>query len=245
MRIKIIALLIILSGGMVFAQNTPQGADNKNQAGFLEDIVLEDFENSEDWRAIPTCPLGETKTLKTVQLGEMKDVFDNENKPEKKIVKDIEGKVLQEVELATPKENHVLGIKTYFCEKGFDRVEVSPPHEYILRGKPRQFSIWVLGRNYRHTLYIKIRDYRGKLHKLKMGKLNFFGWRKLTITIPGWLPQSVRYALLDKRMHFVSVYVVAAPHEVVGQFYFYVDNLRYKSDASEAYYPGSEIKDNW
>jgi len=164
----------------------------------LEDISLEKFENSEDWRALATCPLGETKILKTLQKGKMHDVFSENIKP-------------LDDEIPKSGSNYVLGVKTYFCEQGFDRVEISPPHEYILTGKPRQFSLWVLGRNFNHTLFIKLKDYRGKIHKLRMGRLNFFGWRKITITVPGWLPQSSRYELLHNRLHFVSVFVVARP----------------------------------
>jgi hypothetical protein len=225
---KIVFIVILISASFLLAQGTPE----KKQKKGLQERSLERFEEAEDWRAKATCPLGETKTLKTLQKGKMEDVYDENIVPEPEDVP--QGKL-----------NHILGVKTYFCESGFDRVEVSPPHEYILDGKPRQFSIWVLGRNYRHTFYIKLRDYRDKIHKLRMGRLNFFGWRKLTITVPGWLPQSSRFALIDKRLHFVSFFVVADTHETIGTFYFYIDNLRYSTDVSESQYPGSEIKDNW
>jgi len=234
-RLLILALLVFWAAilaiwtSTIGAQNI--APDPKIIAG-LEDISLEKFETSEDWRARATCPLGETKILKTLQKGKMYDVFAENVKP-------------LEDEISKTGKNYVLGVKTYFCEAGFDRVEVSPPHEYILTGKPRQFSIWVLGRNFNHILFIKLKDYRGKVHKLRMGLLNFFGWRKLTITVPGWLPQSSRYELLHNRLHFVSMFVVAGNHEVYGEFYFYVDNLRYTTDRTQTTYPGSEIKDNW
>ena len=60
-----------------------------------------------------------------------------------------------------------------------------------------------------------------------------------------WLPQSTRYSLLDKNLHFVSLFVTHDVHEVPGTFYFYVDGLKVLVDQSEQQYPGSEIKDNW
>jgi hypothetical protein len=78
-----------------------------------------------------------------------------------------------------------------------------------------------------------------------LGRLDFFGWRKMTATIPGFIPQSTRFALLDKNLHFVSLFVTSDVHEVGGDFYFYVDDLELRTDRSEAKYPGSEIKDNW
>ena len=227
----IFIIILILSASIIFAQEQKDKKTEQQSKG-LDERSLEKFEEAEDWKATPTCPLGETKIVKTTQKGKMEDVYDEKVVPEQE-------------EVTQGQLNHVLGVKTYFCNAGFDRVEVSPPHEYILDGKPRQFSIWVLGRNYRHTLFIKLKDYRGQVHKLRMGQLNFFGWRKLTITVPGWLPQSSRYSLLNNRLHFVSLYVVADTHETIGNFYFYIDNLRYTTDISEDNYPGSEIKDNW
>lgn len=197
----------------------------------LQKLLLEDFEQSEDWVARATCPLGETKTLKIVQRGLIKDVFD-EN-----LVPDNGGDKVD--------QNHVLGIKSYFTDRGFDRVEVKPPHEYVVKGKVRQVSVWALGRKFRHTLFVKMRDYKGNTHNIRMGRLDYFGWRKLTAPIPGFLPQSTRFALLDKNLHFVSIFVTSDSHEVPGTFYFYVDDLEVRSDKGDARYPGSEIKDNW
>jgi len=145
----------------------------------------------------------------------------------------------------TEEKNHVLGVKTFFNDKGFDRVEFQPPHELVVQGLVRQVSIWALGRNFGHTMYIKLRDYRGTIHKLRLGKLNYLGWRKLTVTIPGWLPQSTRYSLLDKNLHVVSIFVESDKFEPVGTYYFYVDQLQANVDKTDMTYPGSKIKDIW
>jgi len=212
-------------------ETTATTGDKKG--GGVQNRLLNDFESSEDWRALATSPLGVTKIKKTVQQGEMMDVFNPKELTEDEKAKFVAGK------------NHVLGVKTNFVDRGFDRVEIKPPHEYVIRGLGRQLTVWVLGRQFRHTLWAKFRDYRGRFHKLRIGRLDYFGWRKLTITLPGWLPQSTRYALYDKNLHFVSLFVVSDKHEVGGQFYFYVDELKMKVDESDMAYPGSEIKDTW
>lgn len=215
-------------------------ADNTTTVGAqmpLLQLDLEDFEESEDWVARSTCPLGETRTIKLVQRGDIRATDDENMKPP-------EGEALS-LDVSPENPNHILGVKTFFEERGFDRVEVRPPHEYILKGKARQFSIWVLGRNFRHTMYLKLRDYRGNTHKVRLGRLDFFGWRKFTVAVPGWVPQSTRFSLLDKNLHFVSLMVVSDHHEIPGEFYFYVDGLKALLDQSEQVYPGSEIKDNW
>lgn len=225
----------LLCAANLYAQQ-PTDAQTQNQNYLVLDN-LETFEEAEDWRARSTCPIGETKLLKIVQRGVIRATDDENMRPE-------EGEAL-DVETSPDNPNHILGVKTYFNDRGFDRVELKPPHEYVIKGKARQFSVWVLGRKFRHTISIKLRDYKGKIHKLNMGALDFFGWRKLTVTVPGWLPQSTRYSLLDKNLHFVGLFVTSDVHEVGGTFYFYVDGLKVLRDTSEQNYPGSEIKDNW
>lgn len=242
---KIVSIILLLLSYGLFSQQPaeqptqptqPTRQDVSSESPLVQ-IDLEDFEEAEDWHAKATSPLGDTKTLKLVQRGEIRATDDENMRPP-------EGEALS-VEVDPNNPNHILGVKTYFVDRGFDRVEVKPPHPYVLKGKVRQFSIWVLGRNYRHTMYLKIRDYRGGIHKIRLGRLDFFGWRKFTVAVPGWIPQSTRFALIDKNLQFISIFVVSDVHEVGGEFYFYVDGLKALVDKSELVYPGSEIKDNW
>lgn len=213
----------------------PSSINLRDQDLYLE--VLEDFEHAEDWLAKATSPIGETKTIKLIQRGQIRSSGDEDTGPPED-----EAYSLSQ---SPDNPNHIMGIKTHFEDQGFDRVEFKPPHEYRINGKARQFSVWVLGRNFRHVLYIKLRDYRGKIHKLRLGRLNFFGWRKMKVVVPGWLPQSTRYSLLGRNLHFVSLFVVSDHHEPRGVFYFYVDGLKALIDRAEQDYPGSEIKDSW
>ena len=225
-----LALLIVGSGISAQGANN-QNNQNNQQAEDLKDWPLNDFEAAEDWRAFATSPLEDTKVRKTVQVGPIVE--------DTAVLEESEKKEFEK------QPNHILGVKTYFKDRGFDRVEIRPPHEYRIKGIGRQLSVWVLGRKYRHTLYVKLRDYRGTIHKLRLGRLDYLGWRKLTVTIPGWLPQSSRYALVDKNLHFVSLFVESDKHEVGGTFYFYVDALKMKVDKTQSTYPGSQIKDTW
>lgn len=222
--IRFIAIVALTTKGL-FAQNLKEN---------LQDYILNDFEAAEDWRAFATSPLGDTKIRKTVQIESPVRSKDGLTKFEEKQFFPAGGSV-----------NHFLGVKTYFKDRGFDRVEVKPPHEYIVKGIGRQISLWVLGRKFRHSLYVKLRDYRGKLHKLRVGRLDFLGWKRMQITIPGWLPQSTRYSQFDKNLHFVSLFVESDKNDVGGTFYFYLDAMVMKVDKSENSYPGSEIKDTW
>jgi len=196
---------------------------------------MDDFEASEDWRAMATCPIGETKIRKIP--GKPRPIDDNGNEvnyPD--TITDENG--------ITHENKYVLGVKTYFMDRGFDRVEVFPPNEYIVRGKAKEIKVWALGRKFRHTLFVKLRDYKGAIHKIKIGRLDFWGWREMSVIVPGWLPQSPGYALLDKNLHFVSFYVESDIYEVPGTFYFYLDNFRVITDLSE-FTGDTSIRDNW
>ncbi len=247
----IIGLLVILVSDLnisLFAQDDPvkdattedtaetaPAAKKKRQEGLVEDW-LNDFEDCEDWRANATCPLGDTK-IRKIPGKPNKVNEENGEVVAHKVKLDDENGIRHE-------DKFVLGVKTYFIDRGFDRVEIYPPNEFIIRGKAKEIKFWALGRKFRHTIFVKLRDYRGRLHKIKVGRLDFWGWREMTIVIPGWLPQSASYAMLDKNLHFVSFFVESDNYEAPGSFYFYLDNFRVITDLSE-FTGDPSIKDNW
>ena len=238
-RKKVLAVSLGLSGAFTFPLLAQQQAQPQEQTQNeqvqpripvnLVDQVLNDFENAEDWVAFSTSPLKETKAQKRVQRGPIEDTYAPNNITD------------QEKSLFVPGQNHVLGIKGYIKDKGFDRIETKPPHAYIVRGIGRQLSVWVLSRNYKHILYAKLKDYTGKIYKVPFGKLDFFGWKKFTLTIPGWIPQSSRYSLFDKNLKFISIFVESNIHEPRGTYYFYLDQLTMKVDKTQLGYPGSQM----
>jgi len=230
-------ILLVGSGNITLqAQEAAKSTapEKKQQTGLIEDW-LNDFEAAEDWRAASTCPLGDTKIRKIP--GKPRPVDDNGNPVE------FPNEVTDDNGIAH-KSEFVLGVKTYFMDRGFDRVEVLPPNEYIIRGKAKEIKVWVLGRKFRHTLFVKLRDFRGRLYKIKIGRLDFWGWKELSVVIPGWLPQSASYAMLDKNLHFVSFFVESDTFEVPGTFYFYLDNFRVVTDLSE-FTGDTFIRDTW
>lgn len=245
----VLALLIGNGGINVNAQQT-QGKTQETQTkkkldGLIVDW-LNDFEACEDWRALSTCPIGETKIRKIPgkprPMNEEGKLIDENGNPSEAGFKDEEKD--ENDPSITHKNEYVLGVKTFINDRGFDRVEVFPPNEYIIRGKAKELKVWALGRKYRHTLYVKLRDFRGKLHKLKVGRLDFWGWKEMSVIVPGWLPQSSKYAMLDINLHFVSFVVESDKFEVPGGFYVYFDQFRVVTDMSE--FTGDEtIKDTW
>jgi len=102
----------------------------------------------------------------------------------------------------------------------------------------------VLGRKTRHTLNVKLRDHTGRLHRLNMGRLDFWGWREMSVVIPPYIPQPARAIALNRHLRFVSFFVQSDPFEGSGVFYFYLSQLRVVTDFSE--FTGDDsIKDIW
>jgi hypothetical protein len=239
----IIGLLIVFLGtGDIYlqaqqagGQTAPATTETQKQKTGLVEEWMSDFETCEDWRAVSTSPLGDTKIRKVP--GKPRPVDEEGN------IVETPNEITDDNGL-THKNENVIGVKSYFVDRGYDRVEVLPPNEYIIKGKAKELKVWALGRKLRHTLYVKLRDYRGRLHKLKIGNLDFWGWRELTLVIPGWLPQSSSYAMLDKNLHFVSFFVESDRFEAPGTFYFYLDNFRIITDLSE-FTGDTYIKDTW
>ncbi len=144
--------LLAQEGTATGTQTTGDGGTKPKLDGLVVDW-LNDFEDSEDWRAVSTCPLGETKIRK--YPGKPRPMKDgqpiNENG---EVGKEFADQTTEDETGIAHKNAFVLGIKSYFMDRGFDRVEVFPPNEYIIRGKAKEIKLWVLGRKFRHTLYV-------------------------------------------------------------------------------------------
>jgi len=237
----ILGFLVLFVGIDSAYLNAQQNNENQSQQEEQkrEGIVvvwLDNMQNSEDWRSFATSPLGETATRKVP--GRPRPL-DADGKPT-----DGDGDEIVDESGVTHKNEYVLGVKGFISDRGFDRIEVFPPNELVIRGKGKEIKVWVLGRKMRHTLYVKLRDHAGRVYKLNMGRLDFWGWREMSVVIPPYIPQSARYAVLDKNLRLASFFLQSDPFEPGGMVYFYLSQLRVATDFSE--FSGDEsIKDIW
>ena len=133
---------------------------------------------------------------------------------------------------ASLKENdkYVLGAKIEHLHRAVTSFSISPTRPLPVPGIAKTLSIWVVGRNVKHQLYILIDDQFGNRAKIPMGDLAFTGWKKLTAAIPPNIRQVDPRYPSKTGLSIISLVVETYPAETYGSYYIYFDDLRAVSD---------------
>ncbi|MDR0473997.1 MAG: flagellar filament outer layer protein FlaA [Treponema sp.] len=134
-------------------------------------------------------------------------------------------------------DNFVLGARIDFLRRGHTSFVLYPIRPIPIEGITKTVSVWVAGRNYNHELKLMIEDFFGRPFELYMGKLNFQGWKKLTVAIP---PQAEdgKNGIVQRNYHYNNLLgikitgfrVEVDPWEAYGSYYLYFDDLRAVTD---------------
>ncbi len=122
-----------------------------------------------------------------------------------------------------------------------------------VEGIAKTVSLWVVGRNYNHTLKLLLEDYWGTQFELYVGKLNHSGWKLMTVAIPPQNPDG-KAGIIQKDYHYstrmglkiVGFKVECDPENAYGSYYIYIDDLRVVSDLYEMEARDTDdMYDNW
>ncbi len=118
-----------------------------------------------------------------------------------------------------------LGVAMLFDRKEYNWVDIYPvkkgdgdkmlPDELPLPGRVKMIDMWVWSGNYDYYLEAFVRDYKGIVHTITMGDLNFVGWKNLRISIPDNIPQSKKYLPRRESMSLVKFRIWTRPTEIV------------------------------
>jgi hypothetical protein len=148
---------------------------------------------------------------------------------------------------------YVFGVRTDFYQRGYNEIFVNAKRPIPIEGITKIVSVWVIGRNYNHTLYLQLQDFFGNEFELQMGKLNFQGWKKMTVAIPPQNPDG-RTGIVQRNYHYTShmglkikgFRVECDPEEAYGSYYIYFDDLRAVTDLfSEDSRDQDDMPDTW
>ena len=234
MTIALLALAVLLSGP-AFAQNVVAGAPNpadigKDQAQqLLKEVSIDKFEDAAFWQT--TMPL------------------DSGVISGKRLAGSPSGKqpIPEETSLGIKEEDkYVLGVKVSFFHRGTSVFAIHPATPLAIEGIVKTLSIWVVGRNFNHTLKVVFEDYNGQQKELTIGTLNFVGWKKLTVAIPPNILQSEFHYANRSGIRITGFEVETDPLDSYGVYYLYLDDLRAVTDLfGESKRDVDDMSDGW
>ena len=167
------------------------------------------------------------------------------------------------------KKDKCLGIHFQFRYPGTNEVHIIPPKEVDWRekkpvytynpstrkdeqeraiqipGRAKGISLWVHARGKPYVLDVWVKDYKGQTYVLKMGSIDFVGWRPMFAKIPAHVPQaSETYPQTrgSKITRFVLRAVTTSPREeLLEDVYVFFDQLKVLTDTFEVNFDGNNL----
>jgi hypothetical protein len=145
----------------------------------------------------------------------------------------------------------VLGAHFKFDRQGYNYIEFIPvrqndegdtvPNPIQIPGRPQQLDLWVWGSDFDYYMEAHVQDWRGVVHTLQLGSLDFTGWKNLRAGIPGYIPHSQRYAPYLEGLRLIKLVVWTKPNERVHNCYLYLDQIKVLTDTFVDRFDGDEL----
>ncbi len=113
----------------------------------------------------------------------------------------------------------------------------------ILPGIVEKISVWVMGRGDDYNLEAWVEDWGGDLYVLKMGSVNFIGWRPLSVVIPKIIKQESKTFPQTKNL-VLRKFKLRANQKARGgdPVYIFFDELRILSrDLQHGVFDGAQL----
>ena len=233
-NILVVALLVV-SSWFIFSQDqSPSGKDPVNS--FVVEVRLSGFEDASLWD-IAMSP-DEGVISKATLKGAPKDLTDEDGPM-----------IKRDKQFGIPNtydKEKVLGIKVQYLRRGYNVFSIKPVKPIAIEGICESISVWIAGRNYKHTLKIIVKDFMDKDRIVYVDKLDFSGWRELLVSIPLNIKQ-YDYHFGDRRGIKFNGFVVECDFlETYGTYYVYFDELRAKTDVFMEYIrDADDMQDDW
>ncbi len=117
-----------------------------------------------------------------------------------------------------------LGAKIY--GKQGDSLTINPPKTLVIDKFCKTISIWVYGKNFSGELSMFLKDADGKVHRLPIGKLNFLGWRKMTVVLTDQVAQEDKFLTQKRQLEIMKfLYKPGNTGRLPLWNYFYMDDI--------------------
>jgi hypothetical protein len=238
----LIAPALVAQGASAAAVGSPDptriGVDTAQQK--LKEISVDKFESAGFWDALMSSDEGliQSRLFEGGPAGKALEPI-----PDERYI-GIDPKVA---------DMYSFGARVDFYRRGYNEIFVMAKKPIPIEGISKTVSVWVVGRNYNHSLKLIVEDFFGRRFELPMGKLNFQGWKKLSVAIP---PQSAdgTSGIVQRNFHYNShmgikvagFKIECDPMEAFGVYYVYFDDLRTVTDlfAEDSRDP-DDMSDSW
>ncbi|SRR6056297_1057914 len=117
-----------------------------------------------------------------------------------------------------------LGVKVF--AKNGKVATITPAAPLVIKKHCRSINMWVYGKKFSGELSIILKDASGRSHRLVMGKLNFLGWRKLSIKLTDEVAQEDKYLSQKRQMEILKILYNPGNTGRLNQWnYFYIDDI--------------------
>lgn len=145
-----------------------------------------------------------------------------------------------------PVDEYVIGVRTDFFRRGPATISLRPVRPLSVPGIVKTLSVWVVGRNFNHELSVVLEDYFGNVNVLRFGRLNFSGWKQLTVAIPPTVVQRNPHYNTETGLRIRGFIIETDITETYGTYYVYFDDLRAVTDLfGEETRDPDDMVDNW
>ncbi|MGP1586754.1 MAG: flagellar filament outer layer protein FlaA [Treponemataceae bacterium] len=243
-RFLVVLLILSVAFAGVFAQSSPSndtslsdpdpavaGADTAKQ--YLREVSVDMFEREGVWSAKISPDNGVISAR----------LFNGSP---------IAKEPIEETEAQGIKDEKVLGVKTEFLKRGVNSFTIKANRPIAIEGVTKQLSMWVVGRNKPHSLFVLLQDYFGNSYEIYMGTLDFSGWKQMKVAIPP-SPDGIHGIVQASAYHgdrpglsVVGFRVDCDPMFAKGSYYLYFDDLRAVTDLySVENRDQDDMDDNW
>ena len=235
-RLAVVGVLLALTLPLGAQQFTdPVGEPVADQIGvtsadqLLQTLTVTNFEDASFWRA---------------EIASDQGIIQVRRLPGGPAEKE---ELAQEIQLGiSSTDEYVLGLRVDFFKRGYNHFAVRPARPIPIEGITKTMSIWVVGRNFNHVLKLLISDFNGDQKELTVGRLNFTGWKRLTVAIPPTVSQTQFHFLERNGIKFEGFKIEVDPMEASGTYYIYFDGLRAITDLfAESVRDTDDIPDGW
>lgn len=137
-----------------------------------------------------------------------------------------------------------LQVRGTASQTGIQRIRIRLPANLRTR-ICRSILLSVLGNAGKETIFVLVRSLDRKYYLIRLGVINFSGWRKLQVTVPRWITQKT-HRLKEKRgLSLQELLILPHSERTVADVDLGLDTLAVVEDIGEELFLGIELTDLW